>query len=82
MKRWQSIMNLAEYMTNKLKIHKDDLERILEFVNAMRPGDEDVWLEISEHNTGIGSIIAAELETVVNGMTVTVKKDFTDVENW
>lgn len=66
---------------NSMLLHKDDLQTILQFMNAF-PDCQRVELTCDD-SSGIGSIINAHLHhVVVNGATVTVTKNIVDETSW
>lgn len=66
---------------NKMFLHKDDLQTILQFIEAF---DGLVNVELTcDDSSGIGSIIQAHLHhTVINGQTVTITKTIVDETSW
>lgn len=71
-------------MTNKIDtiyLHKDDLQTILQFLEAFP--ERDVVELTSDTSSGIGALIKASvIGATVNGHVVTVTKDIVDESSW
>jgi hypothetical protein len=71
-------------MTNKIDtiyLHKDDLQTILQFLEAFP--ERDVVELTSDTSSGIGALIKASIiGATVNGHVVTVTKDIVDESGW
>lgn len=66
---------------NSIYLHRDDLETIIKFMEAV-PGSHTVEITC-DNSSGIGSIIKASLHAVdLNGMKVTITKDIVDETSW
>jgi hypothetical protein len=69
-------------MLNSIYLHKDDLETLLQFINAF-PTGTDIVEVISDNSSGIGSIITAKISGIaLNGMVVDVTKTIVDESSW
>lgn len=67
-------------MTNKVSIHRDDLEAIKKFADK-HPKSE--WVTISvDSSSGIGSIVKASITALVDGDMVDVTKTIVDESSW
>lgn len=65
---------------NNVSLYRDDVEAILTWINKY-PDSE--WVTISvDSSSGIGSIVKARLNAVVNEDMVTVEKTFADERGW
>ena len=66
---------------NTIFLHKDDLQTIMQFVQAF-PDTDTVEIK-SDSSSGIGNIITATLHHVdLNGMLVSVTKNIVDETSW
>ena len=65
---------------NKISLHRDDLETILQFIKKY-PEVEYVTIT-SDSSSGIGAIIDASINTVINGDVVTLTKHIVDESSW
>lgn len=64
-----------------VRLSRTELASILEFVDKFPTNHMHV--EIETESTGIGNIVTASVsDFLLNGMSVTVTKDFTDITNW
>lgn len=62
-------------------LHKDDLETIIQFIEAINPEHQRV--ELLAKHCGIGTTITAKIHGVeLNGMTVSVEKEIVGSESW
>lgn len=69
-------------MLNKVYLHKDDLETLLQFLKAF-PNGTDVVEVISDNSSGIGSIVTATIRGIaLNGTVVDVTKTIVDESSW
>lgn len=61
-------------------LHKDDLETILQFMDAFEHTKVEI---IADSSSGIGTYTEARLHGVqLNGQTVTVSKTIADESSW
>ena len=65
---------------NTICLHRDDVETILQFVKKY-PDVEYVTIT-SDSSSGIGSIVDASINTVINGDVVTLTKHIVDESSW
>jgi hypothetical protein len=65
---------------NTISLHRDDVETILQFIQKY-PEVEYVTIT-SDSSSGIGSIIDASINTVINGDVVTLTKHIVDESSW
>jgi len=65
---------------NQISLHRDDVETILQFIKKY-PEVEYVTVSY-DSSSGIGSIIDASINTVINGDIVTLTKHIVDVTSW
>jgi hypothetical protein len=65
---------------NTVHLHRDDVETILQFIKKY-PEVEYVTVSY-DSSSGIGSIIDASINTVINGDIVTLTKHIVDVTSW
>jgi hypothetical protein len=65
---------------NKVHLHRDDVETILQFIKKY-PEVEYVTVT-SDSSSGIGAIIDASINTVINGDVVTLVKHIVDESSW
>lgn len=65
---------------HKFILHKDDLVTIKQFVDKY-PDVEYVTLSV-DSSSGIGSMIDANISTVINGDSVTITKNIVDESSW
>lgn len=66
---------------NEVYLHKDDLQKIIDFLNAFP--NADTVLITSDNSSGIGAIVKAHIpHTVVNDYNVTVTMDIVDESSW
>lgn len=65
---------------NKVHLHRDDVETILQFIKKY-PEVEYVTVT-SDSSSGIGAIIDASINTVINGDVVTLVKHVVDESSW
>lgn len=65
---------------NTLSLHKDDLAAIKSFSNKY-PSADFVTISV-DSSSGIGSIITASVNAVVNGDMVTITKNIVDESSW
>lgn len=64
-----------------LYLHKDDIQAIVQFMNAF-PDCNTVELT-ADDSSGIGTLINAHIHHVdLNGMRVTVTKEIVDESSW
>ena len=69
-------------MLNKVYLHRDDLETLLQFLKAF-PNGTDVVEVISDNSSGIGSIVTATIKGIaLNGTIVDVTKTLVDESSW
>lgn len=69
-------------MQNKVYLHKDDLETLIQFLKAF-PNGTDIVEITSDNSSGIGSIITAKINGIaLNGMVVDVTKTIVDESSW
>lgn len=69
-------------MLNSVYLHKDDLETLLQFLNAF-PNGTDIVEVISDNSSGIGTIITAKINGIaLNGTVVDVTKTIVDESSW
>jgi hypothetical protein len=69
-----------ELRMNIVSLHRDDIEAIALWIQKYPETD---YLTISvDSSSGIGSIVKAALNAVVNGDLVTVSKTFVDESSW
>lgn len=69
-------------MLNKVYLHKDDLETLLQFLKAF-PNGTDIVEIISDNSSGIGSIVTATIKGIaLNGTVVDVTKTLVDESSW
>ena len=66
---------------NIICLHRDDVETILQFVKKY-PEVEYVTINVVDSSSGIGSIIDASLNTIINGDVVTLTKHIVDESSW
>jgi hypothetical protein len=65
---------------NQVSLHRDDLETILQFMKKYPTVD---FMTISvDSSSGIGSIIKASINTIVNSDAVTITKTIMDESSW
>ena len=63
-------------------LHRDDLETIIQFIDAINPTHATVEI-ISDNRSGIGSIITAKIhDHDMNGMVVNVERKIVTEEDW
>lgn len=67
-------------MTKTVSIHRDDLVAIKEFTDKY-PSSDFITIEV-DSSSGIGSIVTASVNAVVNGDMVTVSKTIVDESSW
>jgi len=65
---------------NKISLHRDDVETILQFIKKY-PEVEYVSITC-DSSSGIGSIIDASIGTIINGDIVTLTKHIVDESSW
>jgi hypothetical protein len=65
---------------NQISLHRDDVETILQFIKKY-PESEYVTVSY-DSSSGIGSIIDASINTVINGDLVTLTKHIVDETSW
>ena len=65
---------------NQISLHRDDVETILQFIKKY-PEVEYVTVSY-DSSSGIGSIIDASINTVINGDIVTLTKHIVDETSW
>jgi hypothetical protein len=65
---------------NTIHLHRDDVETILQFIKKY-PESEYVTVSY-DSSSGIGSIIDASINTVINGDVVTLTKHIVDESSW
>jgi hypothetical protein len=65
---------------NTVHLHRDDVETILQFIKKY-PEVEYVSIT-SDSSSGIGAIIDASINTVINGDVVTLVKHIVDESSW
>lgn len=65
---------------NTVHLHRDDLETILQFIKKY-PEVEYVTITL-DNSSGIGAIIDASINTVINGDVVTLVKHIVDESSW
>jgi len=65
---------------NQISLHRDDVETILQFIKKY-PEVEYVTVSY-DSSSGIGSIIDASINTVINGDVVTLTKHIVDETSW
>lgn len=65
---------------NEVSLHRDDLETILQFMKKY-PEVEFVTISV-DSSSGIGSIVKASINTVVNSDAVTITKTIMDESSW
>jgi hypothetical protein len=66
---------------NKVYLTKQDLRKIIEFVDSFPDSGEMVTITV-ENDSGIGSIINASVDTKINDHLVTVTKEIVNEESW
>jgi len=65
---------------NQVSLHRDDIVKILEFINKYPDSD---FINITvDSSSGIGAIVSVSLPTVINGDIVTIKKTIVDETSW
>ncbi len=71
---------------NEITLHRDDLETILRLVDAISPDIENLgtgYVTIySDQSSGIGQLIDAEVDVVVNGIRGKFKQSIVDESSW
>jgi hypothetical protein len=67
-------------MINTVSLHRDDVETILQFIKKY-PEVEYVTIN-SDNSSGIGAIIDASINTVINSDVVTLTKHIVDESSW
>lgn len=65
---------------NTISLHRDDVETILQFINKY-PEVEYVTIN-ADSSSGIGSIVDASINTVINSDVVTLTKHIVDESSW
>jgi hypothetical protein len=65
---------------NQISLHRDDVETILQFIQKY-PEVEYVTIT-SDTSSGIGAIIDASINTVINSDVVTLTKHIVDESSW
>lgn len=65
---------------NTVHLHRDDVETILQFIKKY-PEVEYVTIT-SDNSSGIGAIVNASINTVINGDVVTLVKHIVDESSW
>jgi hypothetical protein len=65
---------------NEVSLHRDDVITILQFINKY-PDSEYVTVT-SDSSSGIGSLIKANVKTILHGDFVTITKDIVDESGW
>ena len=65
---------------NTVSLHRDDVETILQFIKKY-PEVEYVTINV-DSSSGIGSIVDASINTVINGDSVTLVKHIVDESSW
>jgi hypothetical protein len=66
---------------NKVYLTKQDLRKIIEFVDSFPDSGEMVTITV-ENDNGIGSIINASVDTTIKDHLVTVTKEIVNEESW
>lgn len=64
----------------ELMLTKNDLNSILEFVNKY-PEQQYITLSF-DNSSGIGYILNASVNSLINGDNVTITKSIVDVDTW
>lgn len=65
---------------NTISLHKDDLVEIQKFASKYEDAD---YITISvDSSSGIGSIVNASINTIINGDVVTLVKRIVDESSW
>ena len=72
---------------NQIRLHRDDLAKVLEIVDKLNPADDSKiaagWVTITEDNSsGIGSILEMEIPVCIDGEYGTFKKTIVDESSW
>jgi len=65
---------------NKISLHQDDIEVILQF-SKKYPDSEYITITV-DSSSGIGSIVKASLPAVINGDMVVIEKTIVDESSW
>ena len=65
---------------NTIHLHRDDVETILQFIKKY-PEAEYVTVTC-DSSSGIGSIVDASINTIINGDVVTLTKHIVDESSW
>ena len=65
---------------NTVHLHRDDVETILQFIKKY-PEVEYVTITM-DSSSGIGAIVNASINTVINGDVVTLVKHIVDESSW
>ena len=65
---------------NEVSLHRDDLETILQFMKKY-PTVDFVTISV-DSSSGIGSIVKASINTIVNSDAVTITKTIMDESSW
>jgi len=73
-------LNKELFNMNTINLHRDDVETILQFIKKY-PDVEYVTIT-SDSSSGIGSIVDASINTVINGDVVTLTKHIVDESSW
>jgi len=74
-------------MEQEITIHRDDLEVIIKLVDELNPagtlklGSGYVTI-YSDHSSGIGQLIDAEVATEINGIVGKFKQRIVDESSW
>lgn len=65
---------------HNVSLHRDDVETILQFIKKY-PEVEYVTINV-DSSSGIGSIVDASINTIINGDVVTLVKHIIDESSW
>lgn len=67
---------------NEISLHVDNFYKILEFVHKYdQPAADQVTITV-DSSSGIGSIVKASINVVVNSDLVTITKTIVDESSW
>lgn len=72
---------------NEIRLHRDDLETILRLVDQLNPARNDMhsagYVTITQDNSsGIGSLVWAEIDVELNGISGKFKQQIVDESSW
>lgn len=67
---------------NEISLHKDNFYTILQFIEKYDQSMSDFVTITVDSSSGIGSIVTASINAVINGDPVTITKTIMDESSW